>query len=257
MNRLVQLQKNLTAGGVPRAFKLNNGQWIPSIGLGTVGLMKAESIEKAVMENGYIYLDSASMYGNEKMVGEALQNCFKRGKKREDVFVLTKVDQHEQNDIHRYLKDSLARLQLDYVDMYLVHFPYNYYAPVPIPQHKVWGQMENMVDMGLTKGIGVSNYNAQLLWDMMTYCKYKPAVNEVELHPTCQQPHLVRFLIDHDIRPIAYSPISRPGRGGSILPDGSFLTPEDWHDLRENPTLKEIAKAHGKSEVQVMLNWGV
>ena len=109
--------------------------------------------------------------------------------------------------------------------------------------------MENMVDMGLTKGIGVSNFNAQLLWDMMTYCKYKPVVNQIELHPTCAQHEFVRFLIDHDIRPIAYSPISRPGRGGAVLPDGSNLVPENWHDLRENPLLKRLAAKHNKSEV--------
>ena len=176
MKALIQTQKALKSG-LPRAFKLNNGQYIPSIGLGTVGLMNADSITNAIMNAGYIYLDTASMYGNEKMVGEAIQNAFRQGKSRDDVFVITKVDQHEQNDIEKYLKLSLERLQLDYVDIYLVHFPYNYYAPVPIPQYKVWGQMENMVDAGLAKGIGISNYNAQLIWDMMTYCKYKPVVN--------------------------------------------------------------------------------
>ena len=83
----------------------------------------------------------------------------------------------------------------------------------------------------------------------MTYCRYKPCANEVELHPTCAQPHLVRFMLDHGIRPIAYSPISRPGRGGATLPDGTILAPEDWHDLRENPVLKKIAANHKKSEV--------
>lgn len=147
--------------------------------------MLAESIEKAIMETDYVYLDSASMYKNETEVGIALQSCFKRGKKREDVFILTKVDMHEQNDVEKYCRESLKRLQLDYVDMYLLHFPYNYYAPTPIPMHKLWRDMENLVDIGLTKSIGVSNFNAQLLWDMMTYAKYIPAVNEIELHPTC------------------------------------------------------------------------
>ena len=256
MDRLLQLNKNI-GSGIPRAFKLNNGTWIPSIGLGTVGIEIVESLENAIMETGYIYLDTASTYKNEKIVGDALQRCFARGKKREDVYVLTKLDQHEQNDVEKYLRESLQRLQLDYVDCYLVHWPFNYYAPKPVPMHKLWHDMEVMVDMGLTKSIGVSNFNAQRLWDLMTYCKYKPVVNQVELHPTCAQPELVRFLIDHDIRPIAYSPISRPGRGGSRLADGSFITPEGWHDLRQNPTIQKIAKNHGKTEVQVMLNWGI
>ena len=112
------------------------------------------------METGYVFIDTASMYGNEKIVGQALQNCFKRGKKREDVFVLTKMDQHEQNDVEKYLRDSLERLQLTYVDCYLLHWPYGYYAPKPVSVHELWHNMENMVDMGLTKGIGLSNFNA-------------------------------------------------------------------------------------------------
>ena len=85
------------------------------------------------METGYVYIDTASMYKNEKVVGDALQKCFARGKKREDVFILTKVDQHELIDVETFLRQSLARLQLDYVDCYLVHWPFNYYAPTPIP----------------------------------------------------------------------------------------------------------------------------
>ena len=138
---------------------MNNGTWIPSIGLGSVGCDNAESIEKAIMETGYVYIDTASTYKNEGIVGEALQRCFARGKKREDVYVLTKLDQHEQNDVERYLRESLARLQLNYVDCYLIHWTFNLYAPTPVPMHKLWHNMENMVDMGLTKSIGVSNFN--------------------------------------------------------------------------------------------------
>ena len=94
MNRLIQLNQNI-GKGIPRAFKLNNGQWIPSIGLGSVGLNNVASLEKAIMESGYVYIDTASHYKNEDLVGQAIQNCFKRGKKREDLFVLTKVDQQE------------------------------------------------------------------------------------------------------------------------------------------------------------------
>ena len=256
MNRLIQLNKTI-GNGIPRAYQLSNGKWIPSLGLGTVGLEKVESLEAAIMEAGYVYLDTASTYKNEGIVGEALQRCFARGKKREDVFVLTKLDQHEQNDVEKYLRESLARLQLDYVDCYLVHWPFGYFAPTPIPLYKLWKNMEDMVDKGLTASIGVSNFNAQLLWDMLTYARIKPVVNQVELHPTHAQHEFVRMMKDHGIRPIAYAPISRPGRGGSRLPDGSWLTPEGWQDLRENPVLKNIAANHKKSVVQVMLNWGI
>ena len=176
MDRLEQLNKNIGTG-IPRAFRLNNGRWIPSIGLGSVGIEVEETLVNAIMDTGYIYIDTASMYGNEKVIGDALQKCFARGKKREDVFILTKLDKHEQNDVEKYLRASLARLQLDYVDAYLLHWPWGYYAPTPISMQKLWGQMENMVDMGLAKGIGVSNFNAQILWDMLSYCKYKPIIN--------------------------------------------------------------------------------
>ena len=127
--------------------------------MGSVGIELPESLENAIMETGYVYIDTASTYKNEHVVGEALQRCFARGKKREDVFVLTKLDQHEQNNVEKYLKESLARLKLDYVDCYLIHWTFNYYAPTPVPMHKLWKDMENMVDIGLTKSIGVSNFN--------------------------------------------------------------------------------------------------
>ena len=112
MKRLIKLNQNI-GNGIPRAFKLNNGNWIPSIGLGSGGIEHAESLENAIMDTGYVYIDTASAYKNEHVVGEALQKCFARGKKREDVFVLTKLDQHEQNNVEKYLKESLARLKLD------------------------------------------------------------------------------------------------------------------------------------------------
>jgi len=119
------------------------------------------------------------------MVGEALQKCFARGKKREDVYILTKIYREELNDVEGAMRRSLKKLKLHYVDCYLIHFPFGYYAPIPVPMHKLWHDMETMVEMGLTKSIGVSNFNSQLLWDMMTYCKIKPAVNEIEVNPVC------------------------------------------------------------------------
>jgi len=94
------------------------------------------------------------------MIGTALQNCFARGKKREDVYVLTKIYREELNEVEKSLKASLDRLQLKRVDNYLIHFPFNYYAPTPVPMHVLWSHMENMVALGLTDSIGVSNFNA-------------------------------------------------------------------------------------------------
>jgi len=93
--------------------------------------------------------------------------------------------------------------------------------------------MEEVVELGMAKSIGVSNFNVQLLWDMLTYCKIKPVVNQIELHPLNTQPELIRFLKDMDILPVAYTPIARPGGHKR----GDSMCNENWPDLRENPIL--------------------
>ena len=106
--------------------------------------------------------------------------------------------------------------------------------------------MEALVEKGMTKGIGVSNFNIQLIWDLLTYAKIKPAVNQVELNPQNVQPELVKFLKAKGIQPVGYSPVARPGAGG-----------DDWPDLRENEYLQGLGKKYGKTVVQVMLHWGI
>ena len=113
--------------------------------------------------------------------------------------------------------------------------------------------MEALVAKGLTKSIGVSNFNTQLIWDLLTYAKIKPVCNQIELNPQNPQVDLVKFLLAKNIVPVAYTPVARPGG----VERGDTLCPPDWPDLRKDAYLQGIAEKHGKTVVQVMLNWGL
>jgi len=113
--------------------------------------------------------------------------------------------------------------------------------------------MEALVAKGLTKSIGVSNFNTQLIWDLLTYAKIKPVCNQIELNPQNPQVDLVKFLLAKNIVPVAYTPVARPGG----VDRGDTLCPPDWPDLRKDAYLQGIAEKHGKTVVQVMLNWGL
>ena len=111
----------------------------------------------AVMKCGYAHLDTATIYRNEEVVGEALAESFAQGKKREDIFVTTKLWQTDFDNVEGAIRESLGKLKLDYVDAYLVHWPAMYFAKKPL--HVLWPEMEALVEKGLTKSIGVSNFN--------------------------------------------------------------------------------------------------
>jgi len=160
---------------LPKVYKLNNGQLFPSTGLGTAHILNKESIVNAIMKVGYVHIDTAKIYKTEEYIGEALKECFNRGKKREDIWVTTKLWHNDYHNVEGALKSSLEKLQLDYVNVYLIHFPMMYYGKKSL--HQLWGEMEALVDKGLTKSIGVSNFNAQIIWDLLSYCKIKPVVN--------------------------------------------------------------------------------
>ena len=142
-----------------KIVKLTNGFSMPTVGLGTLEITNKDHIVMAVLEAGYRHLDTATDYANEAMIGEALQQIYAGGVKREDLFITTKLWHSDFANVGEALKTSLKNLQLDYVDMYLIHWPLGFYCEPKMPVHKVWPQMEDMVDKGLTRGIGVSNFN--------------------------------------------------------------------------------------------------
>ena len=140
-------------------------------------------MKSAVLEHGYRAIDEATVYENEEQVGAALKEIFEAGTiKREDIFVTTKLWRSGYKDAEAALRDSLKKLNLEYIDLYLVHwwFPVIDHEKNEVqgpPMHEVWRQMEGLVEKGLAKSIGVSNASCQTLLDILTYAKIKPAVN--------------------------------------------------------------------------------
>jgi diketogulonate reductase-like aldo/keto reductase len=176
---------------------LNNGIKMPQIGLGTFLNTEGdveENVRKAIIDIGYRAIDTATCYQNEEQIGKGLKTCFEAGIKREDVFITTKLFQNDKNDIEGALRLSLKKLQLEYVDLYLIHWmlpcflesDIDWSSEKPLkgpPVYVIWQELERLVGLGLIKSIGVSNCSVSMLVDIMAYAKIKPVTNQIELHP--------------------------------------------------------------------------
>ena len=149
------------------------------------------------------------------MVGTAMQRAISEGAvTREDLFIVTKLWMTDFKDPETALRTSMTKLQVDYVDMYLIHWPAGFFQEDPanhVPIHVLWQKLEEFVDAGLVKSIGVSNFNLQLLCDLLCYARHKPVANEIELNPTLLQTDLLAFMKSQNIAAIAYSPVCRLG----------------------------------------------
>ena len=251
---------------------LYTGAKMPGIGMGTFGSdnVSAEKIAQAVEDailSGYRMIDCAACYGNEDLIGASLDKLFAAGIKREELFVISKVwnDMHGKGEVLLSCAKTLKDLRLDYLDIYFVHWPFpNYHPPGcdvdtrnPASRPYIheefmacWRQMERLVDMGLVKHIGVSNVTIPKLKMILRDCRIKPAVNEMELHPSFQQPELYDFCKENGIEIIGFSPVGSPAR-----PERD-KTPDDITDV-EMPQVQEIAKAHGIHPAVVCLKWAV
>jgi diketogulonate reductase-like aldo/keto reductase len=243
---------------------------MPAIGLGTFGSdsVSAEEIANAVRDAaavGYRHFDCASVYSNEDRIGFAFQDILRAGVRREDLWVTGKLwnDKHSESDVIPSFIQSLADLQLDYLDTYLIHWPFpNFHPPgcdvssrsadarpyIHENYMKTWRQLEKLVDMGLVRHIGTSNMTIPKLELLLRDARIKPAVNELEMHPHMQQRELFRYLRDHAIEPIAYSPIGSPGR-----PERD-RTPDDTVDV-EDPVIVAIARRLGVHPAVVCVKW--
>jgi alcohol dehydrogenase (NADP+) len=250
---------------------LYNGAKVPVIGLGTFGSdnYTAETIAQAVktaIKMGYRHIDCASVYGNEKEIGAALQEVFAEGiVKREELWITSKVWNDKHNEVVASCKQSLTDLQLDYLDLYLVHWPFpNYHAPkcdvtarqpnsVPYIHEnymKTWAQMESLVESGMVKNIGTSNVTIAKMKLILRDCKIKPVLNEMEIHPHFQQSELYNYMIENGVEVIGYSPIGSPGR-----PERD-KTPDDTVDM-EDPVIVAIAERLNVHPAVVCLKWAV
>eukprot|EP00347_Sterkiella_histriomuscorum_P006562 403352300 len=236
---------------------LSNGNKMPQIGLGTFNSLDEDLkkvVKSAVLEHGYRHIDTASLYDNEGAIGDALQECFAEGVKREDVFITTKLWQAERDDVEGALRRSLTKLKVDYIDLYLLHWmapKMEWDDEVPIkntPTHIVWAELERLVDAGLIKNIGVSNCTIPMLLDLLAYARHKPATNQVELHPYLVQKEFVEFHKKLNVTVTAYAPLgsnSWPFRSDEL---------KKLNVLEEKP-VADLSVKYGKSPAQIVLNW--
>lgn len=218
-------------------LRLNQGPEIPSLGLGVFqtppGPVTAQAVTWA-LEAGYRHIDTAAMYGNEADVGRAVRES---GLDRKDVFVTTKMwyTEHGYESAKRAAHASLGRLGMEYVDLYLIHWPR---ANPPSLRLESWRALEELHREGLCRAIGVSNYTVRHLEELAAHAKVAPAVNQVEFHPFIYDPALLNYCQEHRILVEAWSPLTRGQR------------------LNE-PTVVEIALAHRKTPAQTLLRWGI
>jgi len=232
---------------------------VPAVGLGTASFpFVEEDVRAAVLaalELGYRHLDTASLYRSERAVGEAVAEAARRGvvASREEVFVTTKVwcSQCHPDLVLPSLRESLQNLQMDYVDLYLVHwpvaakpgkpqFPIKREDIMPMDLTGVWRAMEECHRLGLARMIGVSNFTTTKLQELLAIADIPPAVNQVEMNPIWQQKKLIEFCKDKGIHVTAYSPLGGQSMSNAVL---------------QSEVLEEISKARGKSVAQISLRW--
>ncbi len=252
---------------------LYTGAVMPAVGMGTFGSdhADAEEVKEAVrgaIEAGYRHFDCAACYGNEKEIGQVFADAFRSGTvKREDMFIVSKLwnDMHGRGDVLLACAQTLKDLQLDYLDMYYVHWPFpNYHPPKcdvternplsrPFSVERfmaTWRQMERLADMGLVRHIGMSNMTLPKLKAVLPLCRIRPASIEMELHPCFQQQELFDYIRSQGIEVVGFCPLGSPDR-----PERD-RTPEDVADL-DQPVIREIAAAHNIHPVSVAIKWAV
>ncbi len=251
---------------------LASGAKMPAVGLGTFGSdnYTPRQVADAVLDAaqaGYRHFDCASVYGNEREVGEALQAVIAGGVPREELWVTSKVwnDKHGTGQVIASCRQSLHDLRLDYLDLFLVHWPFPNSHGKGVDAHsrdphaksylhdrymQTWRQMEALVDAGLVRHIGTSNMTIPKLEMLLRDARTKPAANEMELHPHFQQPKLFQYVVENGIIPIGYSPLGSPSR-----PERD-RTPEDTVDI-EDPVIVRIAERLGLHPATVCVKWAI
>jgi alcohol dehydrogenase (NADP+) len=249
---------------------LRTGAQIPAIGLGTFGSdrIPGEMIAEAVLGAaavGYRHFDCAAVYGNEDLIGRSLRLILEGGVPREELWITSKLwnDKHGEDDVVPAFEKSLRDLQLDYLDLYLIHWPFpNYHAPgcdvasrspdarpyIHENYMKTWRKLEELVDASLVRHIGTSNMTIPKLRLLLRDARIKPICNEMELHPHFQQPELFKFVVESGMIPIGFSPIGSPAR-----PDRDRSV-ADTVDI-EDPVIVGIAERLGVHPAVVCVKW--
>eukprot|EP00211_Chloroparvula_japonica_P008178 CAMPEP_0119133484 /NCGR_PEP_ID=MMETSP1310-20130426/13398_1 /TAXON_ID=464262 /ORGANISM="Genus nov. species nov., Strain RCC2339" /LENGTH=305 /DNA_ID=CAMNT_0007124177 /DNA_START=84 /DNA_END=1001 /DNA_ORIENTATION=- len=244
-----------------KVIKLLSGSEMPVLGFGTF-LSEPGKVEVAVLEalrTGYRHIDCARVYNNEKEVGAALKEAFESGVvKREDVFITSKVAagmMGSSAEVGLSLRQTLDDLSVEYLDLLLIHQPISVQGDFPACQPRrsgfgmqdIWRSLEALHAVGLVRNLGVSNFQAQMLNDVLEYSVVKPAVNQIERHPHLQQNKFVEWARQQGVYTTAYAPLGAPQvvamRGVEIEP------------LLSSEVIVRIAKKHSKTPAQVLIRW--
>lgn len=227
----------MTEKTFPTTVTLNDGNEIPQLGFGVYKLKEEECVTavRHAIEVGYRHIDTAAIYGNEEQVGNAIRDAIAAGDvTREDLFITTKVwnDRQGTDETTRAFQGSLSRLGLDYVDCYLIHWP----CPRKGLAVETFNAMAKIQGLGAIRSIGVSNFYAETLDEIISGTGITPVLNQIELHPGFSQSELREVNRERGIATEAWSPIGR-GRG------------------LDNPVIRRIAEEHDRTPAQVMLRW--
>ena len=251
-----------------KKFQFDNGDVMPALGLGTWKSEPGEVYEaiRNAIEIGYRHFDCAFIYQNEKEIGKALRDEIKAGDvKRSELWVTSKLwnNAHLKKDVRPALLNTLDDLKLDYLDLYLIHWPValkprvimpstgsDFLSPEEAPLSETWMAMEKCRKEGFTKHIGVSNFTIKKIEALKRETLIKPEVNQVEGHPLLQQNDLLKYCHDHDIVLTAYSPLGSPDRQ-------PLFKGENEPSLLENPVIVNIAESHGYTPGQVLVAWAI
>jgi alcohol dehydrogenase (NADP+) len=248
-------------------LQFKGGDKMPALGLGTwkAGEGEAKKAVYTAIKEGFRHIDCAEMYQNQKEVGEGIRKALDEGIcQRDDLWITSKLwnSDHKAEDVEKALKRILDQLGLDYLDLFLIHWLVafkpgvtmpesgdDFLSPDEAPLTDTWKAMAKCQEKGLTRHIGVSNFNESHLKTVMNAGPV-PEMNQVELHPYLQQRDLHRFCLDHEINMTGYSPL-----GSGDRPEG--MKKDDEPVLYENDVIKEIAEEKDCSPFQVLIAWGL
>lgn len=247
-------------------LKFSNNDVMPALGLGTWKSSPGE-VKQAVIhaiEIGFRHIDCAAIYKNEAEIGEAISTCIQNGVvKREDLWITSKLwnDAHKTNDVKAGVQSTLKDLGLDYLDLYLIHWPVAFKSGVEFPENpdaylplsevpieETWKAMQELQKEGLVRHIGTSNFSKKKLQQLIEVGGQKPEMNQVELHPYLQQEQLINFCHSNDIHVTAYSPLGSMDRPQVFKKEGEPIP-------LENKTIVAMANANQISPAQVLIRW--
>jgi len=258
--------------------RVAGGAHLPSVGLGFWKIANSDAAEMVyqAVRAGYRHLDCACDYGNEREVGEGLQRSFnEKICSRDQLWITSKLwnTYHHPKHVRPALERTLKDLQVDHLDLYLIHFPITLkYVPIEeryppgwfydqkaarpkmeadsVPIAETWGAMEEIYNAGLVRHIGVSNFGCSLIRDLLSTAAVRPTLLQVESHPYLTQEKLLRYCQQEQIAFTAFSPLG----AGSYIPLGMAT---ELESVLSQPAVCELAEKHGKSAAQVVLRWGV